>query len=153
RSLFENDSVRVLETSERELRVYSTRVKSGRGLGCLSDPARSSTRSPGARGPGRAFVSPSSREAAQIEGDDDADDRLAHQPRKRGLPDHRTGVRTPGAATRVGRRRAREPTAVSRAPPLAHTLDETLQDREAVAPDLRVAEVDADDGQQLLGRR
>jgi hypothetical protein len=38
-------------------------------------------------------------------------------------------------------------------PSLAHTLDETLQDREAVVPDLRVAEVDADDGQLFLGRR
>src|SRR5512132_109852 len=37
--------------------------------------------------------------------------------------------------------------------PLAHTLDETLEDREPVVPDLRVAEVDADDGHQLRGRR
>src|SRR6266567_2449437 len=37
-------------------------------------------------------------------------------------------------------------------PPLAHTLDETLQDREPVVPDLRVAEVDAHDVQQLFGR-
>jgi hypothetical protein len=44
---------------------------------------------------------------------------------------------------------------VSRAapPPLAHTLDETLQHGEPVVPDLRVAEVDTDDGHQLNGRR
>jgi hypothetical protein len=40
-----------------------------------------------------------------------------------------------------------------RSPPLAHTLDETLQHGEPVVPDLRVAEVDTDDGHQLSGRR
>jgi hypothetical protein len=38
------------------------------------------------------------------------------------------------------------PQSLARTAALAHTLDETLQDREPVVPDLRVAEVDADDG-------
>ena len=38
-------------------------------------------------------------------------------------------------------------------PSLAHAIDETLQDGEAVVPDFRVAEVDVDDGQQLRWRR
>ena len=40
---------------------------------------------------------------------------------------------------------------LSRTASLSHPLDETLQNGEPVVPDLRVAEVDTDDGQQLRG--